>query len=87
MKEQFTLREKFTLWKLLNSINVLNFDSTKKLTICSTSGTSLMDRLNADISEFYIDDIPFNLLKKEVYSVNYYENSVVVLNRKVGKKK
>jgi hypothetical protein len=40
---------------------------------------SLMDRLNADIDEYFVDDIPFNLLKKEVYSVNYYENLVVVL--------
>jgi len=72
------MKEKFTLFKLLN--NERNkFNQLKKLTICSTSSMSLMDRLNADIDEYFIDDIPFNLLKKEVYSVNYYENLVVVL--------
>ena len=72
------MKEKFTLFKLLN--NERNkFNQLKKLTICSTSSMSLMDRLNADIDEYFIDDIPFNLLKKEVYSVNYYENLVVVI--------
>lgn len=72
------MKEKFTLFKLLN--NERNkFNQLKKLTICSTSSMSLMDRLNADIDEYFVDDIPFNLLKKEVYSVNYYENLVVVL--------
>lgn len=72
------MKEKFTLFKLLNNERI-KFNQLKKLTICSTSSMSLMDRLNADIDEYFIDDIPFNLLKKEVYSVNYYENSVVVL--------
>ena len=59
------MKEKFTLWKLLNSSEVKNLDLSKKLKICSiASSTSLMDRLNADIDEYYIDDIPFNLLKK-----------------------
>ena len=72
------MKEKFTLFKLLN--NERNkFNQLKKLTICSSSSMSLMDRLNADIDEYFVDDIPFNLLKKEVYSVNYYENLVVVL--------
>ena len=72
------MKEKFTLFKLLN--NERNkFNQLKKLTICSTSSGSLIDRMNADIDEYFIDDIPFNLLKKEVYSVNYYENLVVVL--------
>ena len=72
------MKEKFTLFKLLNN-ECNKFNQLKKLTICSTSSMSLMDRLNADIDEYFIDDIPFNLLKKEVYSVNYYENLVVVL--------
>ena len=72
------MNEKFILFNLLN--NERNkFNLLKKLTICSTSSGSLMDRLNADIEEYYIDDIPYYLLRKEVYAVNYYENTIVVL--------
>ena len=67
-----------TLFELLNCARN-KFNLLKKLTICSTSSGSLMDRMNADIEEYYIDDIPHHLLKKEVYEVNYYENLVVVL--------
>ena len=67
-----------TLFNLLN--NERNkFNLFKKLTICSTSSGSLMDRLNADIEEYYIDDIPYYLLRKEVYAVSYYKNTIVVL--------
>ena len=72
------MNEKFTLFNLLNNERN-NFNLFKKLTICSTSSGSLMDRLNADIEEYYIDDIPYYLLRKEVYAVNYYENTIVVL--------
>ena len=72
------MNEKFTLFNLLN-INRNKFNLLKKLTICSTSSGSLMDRMNADIEEYYIDDIPYHLLKKEIFSVNYYENTIVVL--------
>ena len=68
-----------TLWKLLNSSEVKNFDLSKKLKICSTSSTSLLDRLNADNEEYFIDDVPLHLLKKEVFSVYYFENAIVVL--------
>ena len=67
-----------TLWKLLNSTEMKNFDLSKKLKICSTSSTSLMDRLNADSEEYFIDDVPFHLLKKEVFAVYYYENAIVI---------
>ncbi len=72
------MNEKFTLFTLLN-IGRNKFNQLKKLTICSTSSGSLMDRLNADIDEYYIDDIPYYLLRKEVFAVNYYENTIVVL--------
>ena len=72
------MKEKFSLFKLLN--NERNkFNLLKKLTICSASSGSLMDRLHADIEEYYIDDIPYYLLRKEVFSVDYYENTIVVL--------
>ncbi len=72
------MNEKFTLFTLLN-IGRNKFNQLKKLSICSTSSGSLMDRLHADIEEYYIDDIPYYLLRKEVYAVNYYENTIVVL--------
>lgn len=72
------MKEKFTLFNLLNNERK-KFNQLKKLTICSTSSGSLMDRLTADIEEYYIDDIPYHLLKKEVYEVNYYKNTIVVL--------
>lgn len=72
------MKEKFTLFNLLN-IGRNKFNQLKKLTICSTSSGSLMDRLNADIKEYYIDDIPYYLLRKEIFTVNYYENTIVVL--------
>ena len=68
-----------TLWKLLNSGEVKNFDLIKKLKICTISSASLMDRLNADSEEYFIDDVPLHLLKKEVFTVYYYENAIVVL--------
>jgi hypothetical protein len=71
-----------TLFELLNSFNdVIKFDLLKKLTICSTSSTSLADRLNADIEEFYISEIPLRLLRKKVIKVYHYENTIVVFKK------
>lgn len=69
-----------TLWKLLNSGEVKNLDLTKKLKICTISSASLMDRLMADVEEYFIDDVPRRLLKKEVFTVNYFENLIIVYN-------
>lgn len=68
-----------TLWNLLNSEKVKDFDLAKKLKICTISSTSLVDRLFADVEEYFIDDVPRRLLKKEVFKVNYFENLIEVL--------
>ena len=71
-----------TLWKLLNSGEVKNFDLTKKLKICTISSGSLIDRLFADVEEYYIDDVPYRLLKKGVFKVNYFENLIEIFELK-----
>lgn len=73
------MKEKFTLWKLLNSEKAKDFDLMKKLKISTITSTSLTDRLFADVEEYYIDDVPRRLLKKEVFKVNYFENLIEVL--------
>lgn len=73
------MKENITLYELLNTYDeLIKFDLLKKLIICSTSSSSLADRLNADIEEFYLGDIPLRLLRKKVFKVNYYENTIVV---------
>lgn len=76
------MKENITLYELLNSFDdVIKFDLLKKLIICSTSSESLMDRLNADFDEFYISEIPLRLLRKKVFKVYYYENTIVVFKK------
>ncbi len=77
------MKEKFTLWKLLNSDEVKNLDLSKKLTICSIASTSFLDRLTADAEEYFIDDVPFHLLKQEIHTVYYYGNAIVVFKKDV----
>lgn len=71
-----------TLWKLLNSGEVKNLDLTKKLKISTIASASLADRLMADVEEYFIDDVPYCLMKKEVFTVNYFENLILVYNSK-----
>jgi len=71
-----------TLWKLLNSSEVKNFDLTKKLKISTIASASLTDRLLADVEEYFIDEIPYRLLKKGVFSVNCFENLIEVFELK-----
>ena len=76
------MKENITLYELLNSFDdIIKFDLLKKLTICSASSTSLMDRLNADIEEFYISEIPLRLLRKKVIKVYHYENTIIVFKK------
>ncbi|HEY8390046.1 MAG TPA: hypothetical protein VIL26_03740 [Clostridia bacterium] len=70
--------DKMTLWKLLNSSEVKNFDLKKKLKICTISSASMVDRLMADVEEYLIDEIPYRLLGKEVFSVYSFENVIEV---------
>jgi len=76
------MKENITLYELLNTFDeLIKFDLLKKLTICSTSSASLIDRLNADIEEFYLSDIPLRLLRKKVFKVYHYENTIVVFKK------
>ena len=76
------MKENITLYELLNTFDeLIKFDMLKKLTICSTSSSSLMDRLNADIDEFYISEIPLRLLRKKVFAVYHNENTIVVFKK------
>lgn len=76
------MKEKFTLWNLLNSEKAKDFDLTKKLKISTISSGSLIDRLFADVEEYFIDDVPRRLLKKGVFKVNYFENLIEVFELK-----
>lgn len=70
--------KKFTLFNLLNSKEVENFDLLEKLKIYIISSSSLWDRLTADCEEYFIGDMPLHLLKKEVYKAYYSENAIEV---------
>lgn len=71
------MKEKITLFELLKGERK-KFNLSKKLKIYSISSTSLIDRLRADIEEYFIDDIPYHLLKKEVAVVYFFENAIEV---------
>ena len=68
-----------TLWNLLNSEKVKDFDLTKKLKICTISSASLVDRLMANVEEYFVDDVPYRLLKKEVFSTNSFNNAIEII--------
>ena len=70
--------KKFTLYNLLNSREVENFDLLEKLKIYVISSPELWDRLTADVEEYYIHDMPFHLLRKKVYKAYYSENAIEV---------
>lgn len=70
--------KKFTLYNLLNSSNVKNFDLLKKLKIYVISSPDLWDRLTADMEEYFVSDVPLHLLRKKVYKAYYSENAIEV---------
>ena len=70
--------EKFTLYDLLNSKGVKEFDLLEKLKVYVISSSSILDRLTADCEEYFISEVPLHLLKKEVFKVYYYENVIEV---------
>ncbi len=75
--------KQFTLYDLLNSYNVKDFDLLSKLKIYVISSSELWDRLTADVEEYYIHDIPYHLLRKRVYKAYYSENAIEVFKWKV----
>ncbi len=70
--------KKFTLYDLLNSSSVKDFNLLEKLKIYVISSPELWDRLTADVEEYYIHDIPYHLLRKKVYKAYYSENAIEV---------
>lgn len=72
------MRKKFTLYDLLNSNAITKFDLLEKIKIYSISSPSLMDRLTADVEEYFFHDIPYHLLRKRVYKVYSFENAIEV---------
>ena len=68
----------FTLYDLLNSSEVKKFDLLEKLKIYVISTSDLLDRLTADVEEYFISDVPFHLLRKRVYKAYYSENAIEV---------
>jgi len=72
------MNEKFTLWDLLNSSKMEFFDLQKKLKIYTISSASRADRLMADSEEYFVDDIPYRLLRKEVFTTYSLSNVILV---------
>ena len=70
--------KKFTLWNLLNSSNVKDFNLLEKLKIYVISSADLLDRLTADVEEYFVSDVPLHLLRKRVYKAYYSENAIEV---------
>ena len=68
-----------TLYELLNNFDeVIKFDLFKKLKIFIISSISEMDRLTADVEEYFIGDVPLRLLNKKVFKVYHFENAIEV---------
>ena len=70
--------KKFTLYNLLNSSSVKDFNLLEKLKIYVISSPELWDRLTADVEEYFISDVPLHLLRKRVYKAYYSENAIEV---------
>lgn len=70
--------KKFTLYDLLNSNEAKKFDLLEKLKIYVILSSDLLDRLTADVEEYFISDVPLHLLRKRVYKAYYAENAIEV---------
>ena len=68
----------FTLYDLLNSSEVKKFDLLEKLKIYVILSSDLLDRMTADVEEYFVSDVPFHLLRKRVYRAYYSENAIEV---------
>ena len=71
------MKEKFTLFELLSN-EEREFYLTKTLKIYTILSSYLKDWLIDDNEEYFIDEIPYHLLKKEVISAFYYDNTVEI---------
>lgn len=72
--------ENITLYELLTSFDdIIKFNILKKIKIYTISSTSEMDKLTADVKEFYLSDVPLYLLLKKVFKVYHEENAIIIL--------
>ena len=69
------MKENITLLELLER-DFFEFKLSEKIKIFMIKSPSRADRLMAEVEEFYISEIPYRLLRKEVFKVYYYENTI-----------
>ena len=67
--------KEITLLELLER-DFFEFKLSEKFKIFIIKSPSRSDRLMAEVEEFYISEIPYRLLRKEVFKVYYYENTI-----------
>lgn len=68
-----------TLFELLENLDdFIKFKLSEKLKIYVIKSPSRMDRLMADLEEYYISEVPLRLLRKKIFKVYHYENVVEV---------
>lgn len=72
------MKKNFTLYDLLSIIEASSFNLLEKIKIYTISSPSLMDRLTADVEEYYYHDIPYYLLTKQVFKAYPFENTIEV---------
>lgn len=71
--------KEITLFELLENLDeFIKFKLSEKLKIYVITSPSRMDRLMADLEEYYISEVPLRLLRKKVFKVYHYENVVEV---------
>ena len=70
---------KVTLFEVLENLDdLLKFNLSEKLKIYIITSTSIRDRLTANVEQYYLGDIPLYLLRKKVFKVYHFENSIEV---------
>ena len=72
--------ENITLYDLLTNFDdVIKFNMLKKVKIYSIPSTSNeLDKLTADVKEYFLSDVPLYLLLKKVVKVYHNENAIIV---------
>ena len=73
------MKENITLLELLER-DFFEFKLSKKIKIFIIKSPSRTDRLMAEVEEFHISEIPYRLLRKKVYKVYYYKNTIEVFD-------
>lgn len=77
------MKENITILELLER-DFFEFNLSKKIKIIIFNSPSRTDRLTTEVEEYYISEIPYRLLRKKVYKVHYYNNTIEVFDFKKG---